>query len=193
MTADAAFHRHPVGTVAAMVLAGAAACTTAPVQSVTENLDPVTGTTVVALSQPVELVTEQNRGPTRDPFAFTAPFEIDRMGDRSLYLWISTPQDNGVVQHVQILCDGQPLALDSASLDLKQVGLSRTPYAPSAPWSGEHYFPLPEAALQCLAGAQHVSVVADLPSGTQDRFSTDASHLRSLAAFATRRSSPAAP
>src|SRR6516164_2948566 len=112
MTANAAFHRRPVGTLAAMLLAGATACTTAPVQGVVENLDPVTGTTVVVLSQPVELVTEQNRGPTRDPFAFTAPFEIDRMGDRSLYLWISTPQDNGVVQHVEILCDGQPLTLD---------------------------------------------------------------------------------
>jgi hypothetical protein len=193
MTADAAFHRRPIGTIAAMLLAGATACTTAPVQGVVENLDQVTGTTVVVLSQPVELITEQNRGPTRDPFAFTAPFEIDRMGNRSLYLWISTPQDNGVVQHVQILCDGKPLALDPTSLNLKQVGLSRTPYALSAPWSGEHYFPLPESELQCLAGARQVSVVADLPSGTQDRFSTDGSHLRGLAAFAMRRASAAAP
>jgi hypothetical protein len=190
MTARAAVHRHPAGAGAAIMLAGLAACTTPPVQPVVENLDPVTGTTVVALSQPVELITEQNRGASRDPFAFTAPFEIDRMGARSLYLWISTPQDNGAAEHLQVLCDGQSLALDQASLNLQQVGLSRTPYAPSAPWSAEHYFALPESALQCLAGAQQVSVVAQLQSGTQDRFSADASRLRGVVAFATRRSSP---
>src|SRR5580700_11021867 len=100
------------------------ACTAAPVQPVTEKLDPATGTTLIVMSDPVEMVTEQNRGASRDPFAFVAPFEVDRMGDRKLFLWVSTPEDNGPVMRVDVLCGGQPLELPPASLNPSELGIS---------------------------------------------------------------------
>jgi hypothetical protein len=163
------------------------ACTTVATQSptpVVEKLDPVTGTTVVLLSQPVELVTEQSRGPQRDPFAFTAPFEIDRMGDRRLYLWVSTPQEEGAPQSVHVLCNGEPLALSATSFDLRELSLSRAPYQTEAPWSRAMYFQLSDEALQCLATAHNISAAKQLADGSEERFSAAAERLRPLGSFA---------
>jgi hypothetical protein len=155
---------------------------------VIERLDPNTGTTVAVLADPVQLVTEQNRGPSRDPFAFVAPFQIDRMGTRQLLLWVSVPQDNGPASEVQVLCDDTPLALSPTRLDLAALGLTKAPYARSAPWSGEWYFELPDPALRCLSTAHRISTTAHHSDGADERFSADGHDLSTLAAFAARYS-----
>jgi hypothetical protein len=162
------------------------ACTTVATQPepVVEKLDPVTGTTVVVLNQPVELVTEQSRGPQRDPFAFTAPFEVDRMGDRHLFLWVATPQEEGAPLSVQVLCNGEPLALSATPFDPQQLSLSKAPYRTEAPWSHAVYFQLSDEALRCLATAHSISAAKQLADGSQERFSADAEHLRPLGRFA---------
>ena len=164
-----------------------AACTPWGVQPVAEQLDPVSGTTVIALAKPVQLVTRVNRGPGLDPFAFLAPFEIDRMGEHGLYLWVSTPQDQGLTRAVEVLCDGEPLALPR--LEARPASLSRGPYRLVAPWSIERYFALPERALQCLAHAHIVTVVAQQPE-REDLFDSDSAGLKALAGFATHHANP---
>jgi hypothetical protein len=149
-----------------------------------EKLDPVTGTTVVVLKEPVELVTEQSLGPQRDPFAFTAPFEIDRMGERHLFLWVATPQETGAPLSVQVLCNGEPLALPATSFDAQQLSLSKAPYRTEAPWSHAVYFQLSDEALQCLATARSISAAMQLADGSEERFTADAGRLRPLGRFA---------
>jgi hypothetical protein len=166
------------------------ACASAPSQYIVEKLDPVTGSTAGVLAAPVQLVTTRNRGSGRDPFAALAPFEIDRMGKREMFLWVAAPEDNGVPASVRVLCNDQPLAVTAAHLNMQQHGLTRAPYARSAPWNGEWYFDLPSEALQCLASAHRVSVIAQLADGTQDEFTADASELRGMAAFAMRYAQP---
>jgi hypothetical protein len=162
------------------------ACATVGTQSesVMEKLDPVTGTTVVVLKEPVELVTEQSLGPQRDPFAFTAPFQVDRMGERHLFLWLATPQEQGAPLSVQVLCNGEPLALPAASFDAQQLSLSKAPYRTEAPWSRAVYFQLSDEALQCLATARSISAAMQLADGSEERFSADAARLRPLGRFA---------
>jgi len=156
---------------------------------VTDRLDPVTGTTTTVLTNPVELLTFENRGPSRDPYAYAAPFDIDRMGTHGLYLWVSVPQDAGTPASVRVLCDDQPLELTPARSDIQAAQLSRAPYKSVAPWTSDWYFRLPESALKCLSSAQHMTVTADstgTPGGRDDRFTADAQALRGFAAFAAR-------
>jgi hypothetical protein len=176
----------PLAATAAAMLA-LAACSSPPRARVIDRLDPVTGTTVTVLGKPAELVTADNRGPQRDPFAFAAPFDIDRMGNRELYLWVSVPQDNGPVSNVSVLCDGRPLDLSEARLDPQQLQLSRPPYPRVAPWSGDWYFRLSDAGLKCLAGAHGMAVESHVKGETgesDDRFAAEGGELGKFAAFA---------
>ena len=174
----------------AAVIVALTACTAAPVQPVTEKLDPATGTTLIVMSDPVEMVTEQNRGASRDPFAFVAPFEVDRMGDRKLFLWLSTPEDNGAVTRVEVLCGGQPLELPPASLNLSELGISAAPYRRTAPWSHIWYFNLSDPALGCLGGAARIEAITHLENAAEERFTAENTQLRGLAAFAAHYAAP---
>jgi len=164
------------------------ACDPWAAQPVLDKLDGVTGQTAIVLQQPVVLVAESSRGAERDPFAFLAPFETDRMGSRELYLWVSAPQDRGPVQHLEVLCDDQVLALER--LDARPAGLSRSPYPAPAPWSGQWYFSLPESALQCFASARGAAVVTRLAGDVEDRFVSKPGAMRALAAFAAHHANP---
>jgi hypothetical protein len=174
----------------AVISVALSACTAAPVQPVTEKLDPATGTTLIVMSDPVEMVTEQNRGASRDPFAFVAPFEVDRMGDRKLFLWVSTPEDNGPVMRVDVSCGDQPLELPPASLNLSELGISETPYRRTAPWSRIWYFTLSDAALGCLAGAARIETVTHLENAAEERFAAEGAQVRRLAAFSAHHAAP---
>jgi len=157
---------------------------------VSEKLDPDTATTVTILSRPIELLAESSRGAINDPFAYIAPFETDRMGQRELFLWVSTPQVSGTPQQPQVLCNGQPLSLQPVSadkVDLSQLSLSRAPYDAPVPWSTQWYFHLPEASLKCLADANGIVVEASSADGGSRQFTTiGRKNLASLDAF-TRR------
>src|SRR5690348_12408353 len=133
----------PAAMLAAALAAG---CSSGPAPRVVDRLDQATGTTVIVLAKPAELVTVENRGPSGDPFAFAAPFVIDRMGSREQFLWVSVPQDNGTPSTVRVTCGDQTLELASVRLDFARLQISKPPYEQVAPWSGDWYFRLPDAA-----------------------------------------------
>ena len=170
--------------IAAAVLICACSAPRAP--GVRDRLDPVTGTTAIVLSRPLELITQDSRGAQRDPFAYLGPFVIDRMGARQRFLWVSLPQDNGAITAVSVWCDGRPLDLVSTVPDLAALGLTHPPYDPPAPWSRQWYFPLDGAALGCLASATRVAVEDRLASGTTEHFDAQAGELPAFGAFAAR-------
>jgi len=172
---------------AMLAAALAAGCASGPATRVVDRLDQSTGTTIIVLAKPPELVTVENRGPAGDPFAFAAPFVIDRMGNREQYLWVSVPQDNGTPSNVRVTCADQPLELASVQLDLSRLQLSKPPYPQVAPWSGDWYFRLPDAALGCLAGAQSMSIEATIDGRDgqrTDRFNSQEGDLQGFADFA---------
>jgi hypothetical protein len=171
-----------------LAAAMAAGCSSGPAARVVDRLDQITGTTIIVLAKPSELVTTQSRGPTGDPFAFAAPFVVDRMGTREQFLWVSVPQDNGTPSNVRVTCGGQPLALASVRLDLARLQISKPPYPSVAPWSGDWYFRLPDAALGCLASAPSMSIESTIDGRDgqrTDRFNSQEGGLQGFAEFAT--------
>jgi hypothetical protein len=158
------------------------ACASAPTEPVSERLDPDTATTVIVLNRPVELLADSNQGLAGDPFAYIAPFETNRMGERALFLWVSAPENAGAKLRPQLLCDGQPLGLQPLDGDLAQLRLSRPPYTAPAPWSAEWYFRLPPDGLRCLASAQGIALET-ATAGKSERFTAAGKSLASLGAF----------
>jgi hypothetical protein len=173
-------------TTAAAIVTVLGACSSTPTQPVSEKLDPDTATTLTVVGHPVELIAESGRSATADPFAYIAPFETNRMGERSLFLWVSAPQTSGPLAEPQVLCDGQPVGLQPLNGDLAQLRLSKPPYEMPAPWSTQWYFRLPPDALKCLAGAQGIALETHGSEGKDERFTAGGKNLASLDAF-TRR------
>jgi hypothetical protein len=140
--------------VAALVLL--AGCAAAPVNAPQELLDEATGTTLTRLVAPVELTSIEPRGANADPFAYLAPFETNRMGERRLYLWLAIPdeQKSGAVPVLQI--DGERLEVGAPLPDVRAAGLARWPYADPAPWSAVHVFEVDAAQLAALARASEL-------------------------------------
>lgn len=161
------------------------ACATTS-QPVVERLDPDTATTVTLIKKPVELIGEAAHGSTGNPFAFIAPFETDRMGKRTLYLWMSAPSIEGAKLQPQLLCDGQPLALPALDSDVSHIGLSSVPYPSPVPWNMQWYFQLPRPALDCLAGAQKIALETHGTNGEPERFTVASKDLTDLKAFSSR-------
>jgi hypothetical protein len=197
-----------------LALALLGGCATIPDEPVSEKLDPDTATTVTILSQPIELLSQSNRGKQMDPFAYIAPFETNRMGARDLFLWVSTPQTAGQLTPPRVLCNGQPLNLQPLSqgadpaasraapgdnvtassssgvpvkVDLSKLSLSRAPYEAPVPWSTQWYFKLDAESLKCLADANGITLEARALAGDQEQFTTsDRKNLASLDAFSRR-------
>ena len=175
--------------IATMMVTALTGCASTPTEPVSDRLDAQTATTVTVMQAPVELVSETPRGGNvGDPFAYFAPFETDRMGERELYLWISAPQINGPLAIPKVSCDGQALSLQAVSGDLTEFKLSRPPYTVPAPWSGQWYFKLPQASMACLSSAQGITLETQAAQGDTEpeRFSASGKALAALEAFARR-------
>jgi hypothetical protein len=170
----------------AVLAAALVACSSTPSQPVVDRLDPDTATTVTVLKKPVELVADSLHSAGGDPFAFIAPFETDRMGNRAQYLWMSAPGVENAKIEPQLTCDGQTLKLSPVEGDIGRLGLAHPPYEKPAPWSLQWYFQLPPETLRCLADAQRVTLETRADTGQSDEFSVDAKGLSTLKAFGSR-------
>lgn len=175
----AATRRWCAGSVAVLL----SACATTPAEPLVESLDPDTATTLIALKKPVELVAENLHTTAGDPFAFLAPFETDRMGNRIQYLWVAAPGVENQKIEPRLLCDGQPLTLSPADDNPVSLGLSHLPYEKPAPWSVQWYFQLPPDSMKCLADAQSVTLEMHVASGQSDQFAVNGKGLAALKAF----------
>jgi hypothetical protein len=171
---------------AAGLIALLSACASTPTEPVKERLDPDTATMVTVMDHPVELLAERIRGPVDDPFAYIAPFETNRMGERALFLWASAPEIAGARVQPQLLCNGEPVGLQPLDGDLAQISLSRPPYSAPSPWSAQWYFRLPPDGLKCLATAQGIALETRASQGVPERFSADGKRLTALEAFSRR-------
>ena len=172
-----------VATVVAGTLAALAGCATMSSQPVVERLDPNTAATLIVIDKPVELLGEGAHGPTGNPFAFFAPFETDRSGTRTSYLWISAPSIPGAKLTPQLLCDGHSLPLSALDGDLSHIGLSSAPYSSPVPWNSQWYFQLPQDELDCLAAAKTVALETYGENGAPERFTVDGKDLSNLKSF----------
>ena len=175
--------RIDVRTALLVLAAGAlAACAETPSEPTSEMLDETTGVTVARLAQPIELLVDRGRGASGDPFAYLAPFETNRMGERALFLWTATPEDPSGAPPV-LLADGEPIALAPMMLSARDIGLSSAPYQRPAPWSVERLYRADRELLERLARAGRVELIVRAADGTEQRYTADAAARASLLSF----------
>lgn len=58
------------------------------------------------------------------------------------------------------LCTAERVRLQTIRSEIEQRDLSRVPFSSPAPWSADRYLGIPRAALKCLAGTLHLSLLA---------------------------------
>jgi hypothetical protein len=133
-------------------------CAAVPANAVAEQLDERTGTTVTRIERPIELVSTEPRGNNTDPFAYLAPFETNRMGQRQLYLWVAVPDERGGARPPVVLAGSEILHMVSKGSDPKSLALAAFPYPNPAPWSAIHAYEIDEATLRSLAGTASIDV-----------------------------------
>jgi hypothetical protein len=167
--------------VSPVFLAMLCACAQPALEPMAEDVDQSTGVSVARLARPIELVAASNPG-MNDPFAYVAPFQTNRMGERALYIWmasqVQTP-DPGPA----LIVDGQPLEIGEPQQSLEAMELSKPPYARPAPWSLERYYRINRAAVERLANASRLELVVRDPEGGEVRYVTEGTALQSLTAF----------
>lgn len=169
---------------AALLLAAGllAACATPAIDPVDEQLDRDTGTTITRLGRPVELLATAPRGRNADPFAYLAPFETNRVGERRLFLWASVPGDSAAMPRLHCGELGASLEAPLAGgMPTVGMGLTRLPYRALAAWSAVHVIPIDAIWLDCLASDARLEVEVG-----EDRFASDGARSGDLAAFRER-------
>jgi hypothetical protein len=145
-------------------------CISVPNPPVRAKLDAKSGSTVSLLPGPLGLLTSAYRGAGAAAFAYLGPFEIDRMGVRTLFLWVLAPNDVPVSSPPVIQCDGKVFNLPVQTGSLSKMGLTESPYEPPYPWGTQWYFALTDAALACLAQAHLIALEIPEPGGEPARF-----------------------
>ncbi len=171
-------------SVPPILLALLCACAQPALEPLAEDVDQSTGVSVARLARPIELVATSNTG-RNDPFAYVAPFETNRMGERALYFWMAsqmpTPEPGP-----SLVVDGEAVEMGEPQQSVEAMGLSRSPYARPAPWSLERYYRINRVVLEKLANAGRVELVVRDPEGNEVRYAADAAALQGLAGFLAR-------
>jgi len=182
-------HSFRVLASAAVITFTGVACTSMPTEPLAEKLDPNTGTTVAVASKALELIADKQRGTSRDPFAYVGPFETNKQGKKSLYIWIAAPEDKGQIREPTLYCDDRPLKFEALNQSMADIGLSKQPYIKAAPWAAEWFYHLSEEDLICLAEAKRIRLVTERALGkpTQESFSAEGEEMKVIAAFAASR------
>jgi hypothetical protein len=185
----AAAARSALVAAAALVLAGCAAGPAAP--SAVERVDERTAVTVVTLRAP--LLYSGAKGDLGQPLDLAlGPVEINRMGERTWYLWVSLLGAD--------LRDGDPrlvvVAAGERLVDLVPMPkefappLSGAPYARPADWATERYYAIAASELARLHGRDELVVELAAPGGPPWRFEAWSGSARDLDAWLERQLQP---
>jgi hypothetical protein len=159
-----------------------------PSQPAVERVDERTAVTVVTLPKP--LLYSGARGALGQPLDLAVgPVEINRMGQKSWYLWVSLLgadlRDGD--PHVRIVAGGERI-VDLAPLPAEFAPpVSRAPYSRPADWASERYYSIPASDLARLHGRTGLAVEVETPAGERWRFEPWEASARDLDAYLERQ------
>jgi hypothetical protein len=165
--------------LAALSLCLLAACVTPAIDAVQERIDEATGTTITRLAVPVELLAAEPGGRGAGPYAYAAPFETNRMGERRAYLWIAAPASDGAAFVAE--CGTLAIPVPDAASALQSLGLARMPYLSPAQWYAARVLRIEGAWMACLGSGATFSVTVG-----GRRFVGDGTRRADLAHFSAR-------
>lgn len=161
----------------------ASSCATQPATAPRISLDESTGTTLSALPTPLQLLATAPGAPRGDPFAFAAPFETNRMGQRQIYLWVAVPGEDPAPPSPLLQLDGVAFPVPRVSSDPAALGIAALPYSAPEGWSQVYVYALDVAALHRLESAQHLTVDMQYQRAGAQQFTGAADHAGAVAQF----------
>jgi hypothetical protein len=175
----------------------AVACAPVNGDNVRERLDERTGVTVTSMDAALQFYSPQpERGLQATSFAYLGPIEINRMGQRQTYLWLSvllgeeerdrdSPPTQLVLQ-LRVLADGATLEPQPVSSDRGEIGLGHRVYERPADWVGEAYYAISSEQLAQLAAADTMMLEIVVPGAEPRRYEAWKADLSGLRSFVKR-------
>ena len=154
-------------TLLCAVSALAACASSSPM--VTERLDPLTGVTVLRSTAPLIFYHDNSSyaAHARD-YIYVGPIEVNRMGERSHYLWLgiwSTIRDDergftdrSGFESVVLFVDGEPFPLELAGWTLESIGVSEPVYVKPVASAADAYYRVTLDQVRLLATAQRIDL-----------------------------------
>ena len=146
-----------------LLLAG---CASAPADPPRSWLDERTAVSVTAQGTPIVFAREEHlRAINVRDYAEIGAVEINRMGDRRLYLalqsWSTIDRTaaerermDRSLSRVTVYADDRPIELTQAAASAEQLGLSRRPFVAPTPGTREIYFTIARSDLRSIALAR---------------------------------------
>jgi hypothetical protein len=143
---------------------------------VRDYLEETTGTSVTYVATPAAFVRGQpGLAASGRDYVYLAPLAVSRSGERSSWLWLGVwstvdrqARDETAkplrLGPLQIVADGEPMDLDSQSVDSRPADLNRIPYATPVSPTQELMVRVTGSQLQRL-GRAHTLVLVDRPDG----------------------------
>jgi hypothetical protein len=189
--------------VLAALPAWLAACATVPDTQVREQLDEHTGVTMTRMAQALEFYSPRpERGLQATSFAYLGPLEVNRMGNRSTYLWLSVLPGTdvqgreagalGAPQQLRLIIDNEPFEVAIAATAGQEINLGARAYRRPASWAHEAYLSAPPELLARLAAASSLLLEIDVGDGQLRRYDPWKADLSGLKAFIAQIA-PASP
>ncbi|HSC08945.1 MAG TPA: hypothetical protein VLD59_19125 [Steroidobacteraceae bacterium] len=183
----------PLATLGLLV----AACATTTPTEVREALDEHTGVTVTSMPAPLEFYSPQpERGLQAASFAYLAPLEVNRMGQRDTYLWLSVVRGSEgrgepiaarpAPPAVRISVDEDILEPAFVSANAHDLGMGRAVYERPAHWVGEAYYAVTPQQVTQMAAANVLSLELRTAGEEPRRYDLSGMELAGLRAFAER-------
>jgi hypothetical protein len=174
-----------------------AGCASTPPTEVREELDERTGVTVTSMHAPLEFYSQtEERGLEAASFAYLAPLEINRMGQRDTYLWLSVVRGAERASDDDRPPPGPPqlrIAVDGATLEpafvgaqARELGLGEVVYERPAHWVGESFYAITPQQIAQMAAANGLAVEIAYPDEEARRYDLSKMELAGLRAFSER-------
>jgi hypothetical protein len=160
-------------------------------------LDERTGVTVTSMQAPLEFYSPQpERGLQAASFAYLAPLEVNRMGQRDTYLGLSVVRgtdERGELAPVASGPAGLRIAMADQTLepafvtaDARELGMGQPVYRRPAEWVGEAYYAVTPEQVARMAGASVLTLELRLAGDDARRYDLSKPSLEGLRAFSER-------
>ena len=140
------------------------ACAAAPDNEVREQLDERTGVTVTRMKEALQFYSPlPELGLQATSFAYLGPLEVNRMGTRTTYLWLSVlpgndarepdPTQSEKPTRLLLVVDDERFELQIAASSAGEIDLGARAYPRPADWAREGYWSTSPELLARLANA----------------------------------------
>jgi hypothetical protein len=180
-----------------------AACAAGPDNEVREQLDERTGVTVTRMKEALQFYSPlPELGLQATSFAYLGPLEVNRMGTRSTYLWLSVlpgndarepdPTQSEKPTRLLLVVDDERFELQIAASSAVEIDLGARAYPRPADWAREGYWSASPELLARLANAGSLLLEIDSGEGQLRRYEPWKADLNTLRQFVAQIS-PVSP